>query len=270
MSQASQSTDTPHEVTMSMDMSSNPSETIPAEGAPKEQPIDPNALPSDSLPPQNGEKGESTPPVEGEGELQEKLDTKLSDKVPDNPHEIREEANRFLGEKGINLDALEDAYAEKGELTAEHYAELEKAGFPRKLVDTYIAGMEASIAKAGIAEEQLIKDVQDSVGGQQEFLALQQWVKDNLGEDAINAWNEATATNNVSLIKTVIGSYHKQYTNAVGQSPQYVQGNTGQGASTNAYNSWAEVQRDMSDPRYHTDEAFNQKVVAKLGRSSLT
>lgn len=190
--------------------------------------------------------------------------------VAESVQEQRSEVQKILESANIKLDGLEDEYlANGGKLSDESYDSLEKAGFSRKVVDTYIAGVETANAKITVMQEREIEGIKAVAGGSEAYASLTEWARAALSPDEIAGFNAITATNDPTAIRMAVKGLLAQYHAAEGKDPQYI---TGSGPGTlpqDVYNSWAQVTADMADPRYREDEAFRKTVADKISRSGL-
>ena len=181
----------------------------------------------------------------------------------------REEVNGFLAQHNIELSSLEDTYDSEGSLSEEQYAALEKAGITRKMTDNYIAGVVANRATLTVMQENEIKTVKASVGGDGEYAKMTTWAVSNLPQDEIDGFNAILATNNMGAVKVAVNHLANRYKAAMGSPAKYkVEGNTSTAPQGSRFESWAEVQAAMSDPRYNNDPAYNRKVVQKIANSN--
>lgn len=181
----------------------------------------------------------------------------------------RQEARDLLAPSGIDYAALEDEYAEHGRVSDASYAALEKAGFPKKLVDTYIAGLEAESLKAQVHIDKEVEGVKAAVGGEAAYARLTGWAAQNLPPEEIDGYNGIMESNNPAAMKMAVQMLQARYEAVMGREPVYVNGRGGSPASGDVYRSWQEVSRDMADPRYAKDPAFIRKVQEKMDRSPL-
>lgn len=183
--------------------------------------------------------------------------------------EQRGEVAKVLESGGLNLDNLEDEYAANGGLTDSSYEALAKMGFSKKVVDTWIAGVEAANTKAVILQEQEVQSIKGMVGGDEAYASLTAWAKDNLTPEEIAGFNAITATNDVQAIRQAVKGLAAQYHMSAGKDPNYVSGQAPGHTPQDVFMSWAEVTKAMSDARYQNDPAYVAQVQGKLARSSL-
>jgi hypothetical protein len=172
-----------------------------------------------------------------------------------------DETEQQIADAGLDFDDFARSYAENGELTAQNYADLEAAGFPRDMVDSYIAGQEA-------LGESLRADILSSVGGEEAFKPMVEWASQNLDERALDAYNRAVDSRDPDMMRMAVEGLKARYERDNGVAPNLV-GGTRQTAAGDVYRSTQELTADMRDPRYAKDPAFRSDVEAKLARSKI-
>ena len=205
-------------------------------------------------------------------ELERKLSSGDSPETPDKVEkaegEVEETASAevsevadMLDQRGVDFESLQDTYAETGSITEEHYAELEKAGLPKSLVDQWIAGQEA-VATAEVDA------IMGAVGGREAYTEMTSWASDNLSEMEIATFNKAIDSGDRDLQLMAIEGIKNKYQTVEGQQPRLVQGQaptqTGGG-----FASVAELTAAMSDPRYGKDTAYRQDIADRLSKSNI-
>lgn len=172
-----------------------------------------------------------------------------------------DEAAKAAEKAGVDMAALEAEFAEKGELTAETYESLQKAGFDKTTVDAYIAGQQA-------IQEQLQGRIEAHVGGAEKLSATLEWAKDNLSEAEITAFNNVVDTADEAGLKLALDGLVAKRSAAEGSEPKLIGGKPPANAGA-VFRSTAELTAAMRDPRYNSDPAYRADVEAKLQRSSL-
>ena len=174
-------------------------------------------------------------------------------------------------ENGIDPWAMNDHFYENdGTLTPEMYDELNEAGFSDETIDAYLGGLRNQLGydEAGeTLDDSEIADIKDIAGGEQGYADVVQWASENLPAEDIEAFDEVINTANEAAVRFAVKALVGQYEDAVGRTPDLVTGK--QSSTGQAYRSMAEVVRDMSDPRYDTDDAYRIDVMRKLERSNL-
>ena len=167
-----------------------------------------------------------------------------------------------LATKGLDLSTFSSEFNTKGELSAESYDALEKAGYPRNIVDQYIDGQKA---QAALYES----EVKSIAGGEKTFSEMVDWAKSNLTPQEIQAYNNAIDSGNREQAKLAVAGIHAKFSAARPSEPSLFTGNTASAQSSDVYESIAQMQKDMANPEYKTDPAFRAKVERKLSRSKI-
>lgn len=198
-------------------------------------------------------KPAQTPP---EGDSTQQLQTDFRQQ------QVREgEIKDTLTKSGIDFDALAAEYDKDGALSAESLAALEKAGYPKAVVDAYLAGLDA-------LADRYVQEVKNLAGGEENYARLIQFIGSQ-PQGIIDGFNAAIQSGNIAQITLAIRGVEAQMTAAYGTAnPSVMAGAQGAGTPT-GYQTTAEMTKDMSDPRYQTDPAFTQEVYRKLQYSSL-
>lgn len=189
-----------------------------------------------------------------------KPDLEIPAVVPKTPEE--EAAAAALESKGLDFTAFSTEYDEKGELSPESYASLEKAGMPKAMVDSYIEGQK-------LIANQLVTRVYDTAGGKDDYQKLIDWAAANSTAEQKTAYNAALASNDINQVLLAVKGLQSDYFEANGKAPVLITGDDPTPDAGEVYNSLAEMKSDMKDPRYQKDPAFRNKVREKLGRSSI-
>lgn len=165
-------------------------------------------------------------------------------------------------------NSLNDKFVEKGEFDDEDYAMAEKVGYSREMVDNHLAGQKA-LAEA--ANRRLIQaaggDPNSEDGGQSSVDSLLTWASTGLKPAEIDSFNEVFSGNDVNAAAIKMEELKNLYHKKAGTTVKLLKSKEA-GASVDTYTSWAEVTRDMQNPLYKTDSAFQATVTAKLGRSN--
>jgi hypothetical protein len=166
-----------------------------------------------------------------------------------------------LATKGLDLNNFSQEFNTKGELSAESYDALEKAGYPRNIVDQYISGQKA---QAALYES----EVKSIAGGDQKFAEMVDWAKANLTPAEIQAYNNAIDSGDANQAKLAVAGINAKFASARPNEPSLFTGNTS-AQSSDMYESIAQMQKDMANPDYAKDPAFRAKVERKLSRSNI-
>lgn len=169
---------------------------------------------------------------------------------------------------GITKSARETAtkeLTETGALSAETYASLEKAGYNKATVDSYLKGINAD-QEAGARTVTAMKAI---TGGDEQYGAMVGWMSATLSPAEIAGYNKAVSSQDAAMIELAVRGMHSKYTKANGSDPQLLGGRTGGTNAGDVYENWDQVRKAMSNADYRTDEAYRKKVAAKLDRSNI-
>lgn len=204
------------------------------------------------------------------GELEKKLSSpsseaetteEVTEETPDPETASASEVADVLNKSGVDFDTLQAEFNENGGLNEDSYKKLEEAGFPKSLVDTWIAGQQA------LATD-IHEQVFGSVGGEENYNQMLEWAGDNLPDSEIDAFNKAIDSGDINMINFAVNGLSARYRSEVGTEPRLIQGETS-GTSGGSFQSAAELTAAMRDPRYQSDPAYRRAVADKLKRSNV-
>lgn len=200
------------------------------------------------------------PPTEQEQEADE---ADLQNRTPEENDEKAEKGEQVL--PGVDNDTVQEIsdYAwQNGELTEDHYKTLQDAGYSREVVDAYMQGQMAQVNAANTA-------VVNAGGGPEQVQAMFDWAQENLTEAQVEQYNSKFAQGGAEALMAMEHLKSRYDTSGDAPGGKTVKGASMPSGDTTMYQSVAQVQADMSDPRYDTDPAFRQAVAEKLGRSNV-
>jgi hypothetical protein len=169
-------------------------------------------------------------------------------------------AEAELAGKGLDLNEFSNEYSTSGTLSQESYDKLEKAGYPKAVVDQYIAGQQALAA-------QYESEVVSVAGGSEEFAKVQQWAAENLSDAEKIAYNKAIDSKDINQAKLAVQGITAKY-----QAQYPSEGTQIGGRATSigeGYADLAEMKADMANPLYRESSAFREKVAQKIARSNI-
>lgn len=196
-------------------------------------------------------------------ELESKLGKPANSNQADpNAQPSTDQVQNELATKGLDLSEFSSEFNTKGELSAESYDKLEKAGYPRNIVDQYIDGQKA---RAALYES----EVKSVAGGDKSFSEMVEWAKANLNPTEISAYNAAIDSGDPNIAKLAVAGIYQKFSLARPAEPSLFKGATSATGSSDVYESVAQMKKDMASPEYKTDPAFRAKVAQKLSRSNI-
>ena len=205
-------------------------------------------------------------------ELQKKLGDKEETSEEPKAEEETEETEETPDDNptvALINEASDEYYANGNKLSTETLDKFKQMS-SQDLVNAYIEMVEKNPPQANqeadVSQAQ-INQIQNSVGGENQYQKLMQWAGQNLPEKEINAFDGLINTGNVDAIQLGVQALRSKYEEANGYEGRMLTGKAAQTADV--FRSQAQLVAAMSDPRYDTDPAYRQDVVAKLERSDI-
>jgi hypothetical protein len=161
-----------------------------------------------------------------------------------------------------------DEYVKDGQLSEAAIDELSKMDSKdliKAYVDFYQKNAESYQQQVQLqaGEEQAIMD---SVGGKEAYGDMLGWAAQNLEQAEIDSFNSVTNSGNLPAIRFAVEALANRYQSAVGYEAEMVTGKASV-PGLKPYRSNAELARDLADPRYATDTAFQADVEARVANS---
>lgn len=193
---------------------------------------------------------------------------------------VNENYGETLGEifKEAQIDPYKisaEFHKNEGEIPEEMYQSLLDAGLSKNAVDSYLTGRAAEMGYGedgeGAANELAtaeVKDIRDSVGGDEAYGKMVGWALENLPKPEIEAFNDATNTMSGPQLSMMVQGLYTRYQNAMGVEPNLYSGKPASGGVT-PYRSTAEVIAAMGDPRWEKDVTYTEQVKARLENSNV-
>ena len=186
-----------------------------------------------------------------------------------------DQVTKQFKDNGIDPFKMNEYFVENnGTLTDEMYTDLNKAGFNKAMVDSYLEGVrnqvgmeQAQVNEAPVLSDAEVAEVHSIAGGKQGYEQLMAWASDNISDADAKNFDEVVETGNKAAVTFAVKALFGQYEDAMGRDSTLIQGK--KSAPSDVYRSMAQVVSDMNDPRYDRDEAFRDDVQAKLARSNL-
>lgn len=205
------------------------------------------------------EKKQSQPKEDAEGGRGDDGTSERSDEGDEQPKPEGEDAeavDKAVKAADLDLTQVTAEYQKDGRLSDETLAKLEGAGYPKQMVQEWVAGREALMRQ----QEQ---ELYGSVGGQEGFDRVVSWAQANLTPQEIDAYNRGIqATKDVAVHKLLVDNLISRWRSAEGEenprvAPGSQKGDTG-------YSSADDYLADVGSKKYRESEAFRQKVQRKL------
>lgn len=191
-------------------------------------------------------------------ELEKKLGAPKAPAVTTTPAVTQEAAK-----SGLDLGAMAAEFAKDGKLGADSVAKLTAAGISESDVQRYVAGQQA-------VASQMKSEVAAVAGGEDGLKSVLEWANANADAATVKAYNDAIDSGNVGLVKLATAALVAKHTDAVGSDGKRIVGEAASAADGDAaFGSNAEMVAAMSDPKYAKDQAYRNKVRARLAKTQM-
>lgn len=165
--------------------------------------------------------------------------------------------------KGVNLETAISEFEESGQLSEATLKAIEKAGYPRDVVNGLIEARRA-------LDDAYTQKVYDYVGGEKEYQSLANWMRGNLPKETINAFNEAVDGGNINVVKMMLDGVKAQRISKQGTRKPMIIGGTTKGTPSNqGFANKQEMVTAMSDKRYGVDREYTLSVERKMMYSNI-
>ena len=179
--------------------------------------------------------------------------------------EQEETSEEELPEYDLGLiDTLREQQA-TGEFTDDVIAAIAQLS-PIEVADMFLQ-REAPQQELALSDED-VASFQDLVGGQEAYVEMVGWAKDNIDPSEIEVYDAIMQRGDPQACYFAIQALSLRYQNAQDFDGQLLTGQAPR-SSGDVFRSQAEVVRAMSDPRYEKDPAYRQDIFDKLDRSDL-
>lgn len=167
-----------------------------------------------------------------------------------------DKASQVLESKGFDYNALTEEFQANGDLLPETRAKLAQQGITGEILNTYIEGQKAIIQRH-------MEDISTVVGGMEQMATVVEWAKNNL---SAKEKKSIDAIHDPAVIKIILKDLENRMNDSEGYLPQQLQGGAGE-SKGNYFESMAEVEEAINDPRYSKDPVYRAKVAQKLTAS---
>lgn len=152
------------------------------------------------------------------------------------------------------------------------YQELEKKLSSRsgyeKAEESSIEETEEQEQEPTVLSQEEETTIMESIGGKENFEAVQVWAKENLDAAELEAYNREVNSGDYYRARNALQSLYFAFQDNTGYEPELIGGKLS-GNSSDVFRSSQEVMAAMSDPRYLQDPAYTQDVQDKLIRSDV-
>jgi hypothetical protein len=203
-------------------------------------------------------------------ELQKKLSGQKPEAPPADPAKPKvdplaipdaDAAAAAVSDAGLNFDDFTKEFETSGALSEASYEKLTKAGIPKAVVDSYIAGQ---VAQAAAVRSEVVS----TVGGDESYSKMVAWAAKTLPASEVQAYNRVMESADPDTLKLAVAGLHAKFQAANPVEPQLISGGTGR-AGEDAFESTQQLVVAMRDPRYKNDPAYRKSVERRLAKSSI-
>lgn len=118
------------------------------------------------------------------------------------------------------------------------------------------------------ATPQDVEQIQESIGGTEEYQSMIQWASQNLSEQEIGMYDTVMDRGDPLAMFFAVQALNARYQDSVGYDGEMLTGSAPRNTS-DSFRSQAELVAAMSDPRYDRDPAYRADVADKLERSNI-
>ncbi len=137
----------------------------------------------------------------------------------------------------------------------------------KDLIEAYMQ-IQAQPAQVEDFTADQVTDIQNFVGGEEQYNGLVGWAAENMPENFVQAFDNLINVGDPDMVKLAVVGLQAAFQEANGYEGRMLSGKPAQ-TKADVFRSQAEVVAAMSDPRYDRDPAYRQDVFAKLDRSDL-
>lgn len=182
-----------------------------------------------------------------------------ADTQGDTNNKALEALGKDLISKGVDFLGAVTEYQETGGLSEKTLQAIEKAGYPREVIEGFVEARRA-------IDERNTQDIYSYVGGETEFREIQTWMKGNLSKAEIDAYNQAINEDNFSAVKMMLDGIQAKRVAKQGTRKTTLLGTTSSkpSSASQGFTSKEEMVKAMSDPRYGIDRGYTLGVERRM------
>lgn len=212
---------------------------------PEEPKVETTEVPADETPEEPKEEPKEEPAEEPKEEAEEEKAAK----------EAAEAA-------GIDVASVEQHFLEHGEIPADTYEKAAKIGISKEMVDEFV---QYRVGQADRVRTEMLQPY----GGEDAVVSMIEWAGKNWTAEQADSFNEAINSGNKGRVDLALKALKADFDKQNGVKPTLLKAETSKGVPGGVYETMAQLLKDQADPRYRTDAAFREAVVAKLSRSKI-
>jgi hypothetical protein len=198
-------------------------------------------------------------------ELQKRLSGKEEPEV-EAQEEAPEQEKQPSDEEVDLYDTIMESYR-TGEWDPEVVSQVEGMN-PVDVANMFLENQQAQQQYTPQATEADIEQIQQAVGGSDEYQNMILWASQNLSEQEVQMYDAVMDRGDPLAMFFAAQALNSRYQDAVGYDGEMLTGSAPRNA-TDSFRSQAELVAAMSDPRYDKDPAYRADVADKLERSNI-
>jgi hypothetical protein len=197
-------------------------------------------------------------------ELQKRLSNKEEPEVEEAPQEEEDAPTEEV--EGSLYDTIMESYR-TGEWDPETVSKVEGMS-PVDVANLFLENQQAQQQTVPQATEADIEQIQQAVGGSDEYNSMIQWAGQNLTEQEVAMYDAVMDRGDPLAMFFAAQALNARYQDDVGYDGEMLTGSAPRNQA-DAFRSQAELVAAMSDPRYDRDPAYRADVADKLERSNI-
>lgn len=170
-----------------------------------------------------------------------------------------------LASAEVDATAAAAEFEKEGTLSEDTFTKFAEAGFPKEVVEAYLRGVSAPVAEAeGLAQSQ-IDAIKGSVGGDEGFASLQEFISSQYTPEQKEAYNAAIGSGDFEKALGAVNAAKLNHAKEIGTETALL---GGKAVNNGGFESEAAEREAMRDPRYKTSQAYRDEVAVKLMKSN--
>lgn len=198
-------------------------------------------------------------------ELQKRLSSSSNDDTP-TEQATEEPVEEEEAEVDADLfDTIMESYR-TGEWSEDIVNEVSKMD-PIDVANMFLE-KQGELQQGQVATQDDIDQIQESIGGANEYQSMIEWASQNLSENEIAMYDRVMDKGDPYAMFFAAQALNARYQDAIGYDGEMLTGSAPRNTA-DAFRSQAELVAAMSDPRYDKDPAYRQDIADKLERSNL-
>ena len=191
------------------------------------------------------------------------LQKRLSGKEEAEPEQAEEPEDQV---ESSLYDTIMESYR-TGEWDPEVVDKVENMS-PVDVANMFLENQQAQQQSTPQATESDIEQIQQAVGGSEEYRSMIEWAGQNLTEQEVAMYDAVMDRGDPLAMFFAAQALNARYQDAVGYDGEMLTGSAPRNTA-DVFRSQAELVAAMSDPRYDKDPAYRADIADKLERSNI-